>query len=370
MDLVGTEWKTREVIVKKPTMTSGLTLVSGNTSVVMTVNNADANNPSAFELSFPDSLLEASAYDSGTATSPVFAMRGAGQRSVTLVRGSGIAPGDATQTETITAKLADGTTQQQDVIVEAPLSYFYSAVAVLGAPTIEIRMDAVDGSGKLITTGSVSIPNATPFGAWLGLVANAVPGFTHYFEQSALTDYLQVDAPMSAYCRNTNRSWIFVWEHDPATAVTGKTMSESNASSANDNGWGTIGLKSGVYQSQSNGGATLSFNSSNGTHSAGGTAETLTTAVGELCLLVISYDAATPPGSLIFRWKQASHATGHTHATQATTVETASGSNYLNIAGDDSSFSGHPVRWRYFGIIDSLVNTSEYNTLAATIGLL
>jgi hypothetical protein len=119
MDLAGTEWKTREVIVKKPTMTSGLTLLSTNTTVVLTVTNTDSGNPSAAELTFTG-LLKATSFDDGTDTRPTFAIPPGGSRNVTLVRDpTGIAPGDPTQTETITVKLADGTTDQQTVTVQA-----------------------------------------------------------------------------------------------------------------------------------------------------------------------------------------------------------------------------------------------------------
>jgi hypothetical protein len=202
-------------------------------------------------------------------------------------------------------------------------------------------------------------------------VASAITGFTHYIEHATGADYLYVNTvPMTVYCRDSNRSWIFVWENN--NAVSGKTLSQSQNRGTTGNGWGqlAVGVPGGSFKTQYNGGTTKDLTAANATgHSTSGTPADLLLAAGNLCLLIISYDPSLTV--LTFRWKQTANigTSGHTYLTQATTAETAAGSKDLNFTGDTGGFSANTVRWRYIGIVDRAMTAANFDILATAAGL-
>jgi len=105
--------------ITKPTLESGLTLVTANGPINFDIVNNDGSNPAAVDLAFTTPAVRATSWDQGTESSPSYVLEAGTTRTISLIRDYGAEDyGDGNVTESITALLPDGTFASQTLIVE------------------------------------------------------------------------------------------------------------------------------------------------------------------------------------------------------------------------------------------------------------
>jgi len=107
--------------VTKPTLESGLTLVTANSDIDFDIVNNDVSNPAAVDLAFTTPAIQAVAFDQGTAQSPSYVLEAGATRTISLVRDYGAkdyGTVDGDVTESVNARLPDGTLASQTLTVE------------------------------------------------------------------------------------------------------------------------------------------------------------------------------------------------------------------------------------------------------------
>ena len=358
--------------VTAPSLPSGLTLSSSATTLSFSVTNNDADNPCAIDLAFSSSALQAAAWDQGTATSPSFVIEGGATRALTLERGSG-APefGDPNVTETVTALLADGSTVSTTVSVAG--IQFHTAVSSLNTPLFEFLMDAVDGSGNMVNTGSVgSSRNAVLGNTAVSSTSDQFQGAVNFDSSSDYITSIGGSEPLSSdFCRNQSRSYIFVW--DTVTDLSTSAYIAIANGSASNNGWGWLHTTATLVKSQylwSSSATNLS--AANGTHSGSGSAQDLVTTKmpdgsPRRCFVTVSYDHSAVTATV--RWKKQGDPAGHTYRTSGTSTGTSSGAQNVRWAGWTSGGSANEVNWRYIAVVNGTVSAAFFDQLAAIAGI-
>ena len=105
--------------VTKPTLESGLTLVTANSNIDFDIVNNDVSNPAAVDLAFTTPAIQAATFDQGTAQSPSYVLEAGTTRTISLLRDYGAEDyGDGNVTESVNARLPDGTLASQTLTVE------------------------------------------------------------------------------------------------------------------------------------------------------------------------------------------------------------------------------------------------------------
>ena len=105
--------------ITKPTLESGLTLVTANGPINFDIVNNDGSNPAAVDLAFTTPAIQAATFDQGTAQSPSYVLEAGATRTISLLRDYGAEDyGDGNVTESVNARLPDGTLASQTLTVE------------------------------------------------------------------------------------------------------------------------------------------------------------------------------------------------------------------------------------------------------------
>ena len=358
-----------------PVLSGSATFLSTDYAMDLVVENADPAFPAAVEFFFPNSALKATTYDGGTDDLPTYGFAPAAIEDLTFVRGAGALP----VLETITGVLPDGTTVTHNVTVQALPPEFYNSLTNIAPPTFEFRMDAVDGSGLMVNTGS---KGATYNAALTGCVptVQAIDPFTGYVEMDAGGDH--TEAPFGSYplaadlLRNADRSYVMVWDVVVDTG-SGQYLTLCTALTTN-NGWGWMyqPTASGILQSRylfSSSSDELSFANPRSKNDNGPVEDCLMTAVAagppiqpRRTILCVTYDQTTK--NTFLRWKQTGHGAGHSYIEDYSAEDTAAGAAVVVWQGWAST-AAYKVQWRYLAVVDTVLSSTEFEVLASNAGL-
>jgi hypothetical protein len=263
---------------------------------------------------------------------------------------------------------------------------FKTALREIAEPTIEYifseAMDAgANGSATCVNTGTEGTDlNADLLSNAVTETADEVGGFDGYWEAAAADDRIRdvyngipSAATDAKVMKSINRTYMFVFDYSADVAAgwlnLGGTAATQNAwgwlYSGTTGGGGTSSVLTSRYLWS---GTAVTLNDTNGSHSDGGTAVTLSTT---------RIDASTPRRTVLFihinndddegiiRWKQqGTTASGHTLVgpTSIGTMDT-SHAGVIYWAGYTSA-GGTGVRWRYIGIVDENLTAANFDTLA------
>ncbi len=365
--------------VTAPTLDVGLTLVSEEKEIEFEIQNNDALNPAVVEIAFPQTALQATEWDDGTATSPSFAIDPGSTRGVTFERGT-LAPdyGDPDVVETISGTLADGSTVSSSVTVEGLIAFRQYIAASIAAPVFEYRMDAQVGA-LLTNTGSMG----TATDPQMYNCATAVDtsgGFDGVVEMDSTADRVRNifgGYPLAAdILRNTDRSYIFCWEND--TDVPANRYLTIATGFGTNNAWGWLQTKNaGTYNSQYLwGGGSTDLSTANiapalipQPSNMAGTPSSFHTTTNpdgspRRCVCVVSYDSGA--GEATIRWKTDGDGIGHTYITAPAAADTAAGAADITWMGWSSSGAAD-VSWRYIASVDAIVSVADMDTLCGLV---
>jgi hypothetical protein len=250
---------------------------------------------------------------------------------------------------------------------------FKEQMADLGdGPTYEFLFDAVDGSGDLVNTGTIS-GNATMF--YGGDVGTTVSTTSDEFDGKGRVP--GAGSPQSSWRQtltkstitsHVDRSWVFVWEN--TTNLGGNKQIVAFAGELGSGGnFGDIKHQSDVYHQDGTVSAgPLDAITATGHSVDPADATDMTGDTGLRNVLIITYELGET--DMIFRWKQTGDPPGHTFKTldqsstpsptSTTTVVWAGARGYDAVTNSD---------WRYIAVVDHVISESEADALFDVAGL-
>jgi len=194
--------------VTKPTLESGLTLVTANGDIDFDIVNNDVSNPAAVDLAFTTPAIQAAAFDQGTAQSPSYVLEAGTTRTISLLRDYGAEDyGDGDVTESVNALLPDGTFASQTLTVEP-------YIEVTGANSF----GTFNGSSDYLSTPynaayGFEIGDAFSVAMWINIAAGAaaksIIGTCNYGAAPTSVGWV-LDTSMGGGSRdNTGIMWFF-----------------------------------------------------------------------------------------------------------------------------------------------------------------
>lgn len=343
-----------------PTFPSGdLTIADSAESTSFNMVNS-GTSPASVEFEFKlgdgssaSAFLVGVSPDDGTPASPSYVVDpdsdSGSPRSISVKRGSSRITADAT---VVTAFYTSnsGDVASFNVSLDKPnLAVFARSIAT---PTHEFLFD-----GNFNNTGS---SGGTATGTGMTAVAStATTGFVGYSEQYQSNDRISnSSADVGKLRASTDRTWIYAWSNTNAVA-SGYVSIGSASSSNNGPGWLRSDGSEFYFSYPS-----TSLDTS-GSHTGGGSSEALTTDLGELCLLAVSYDLSAT--TLTYRWKQTSHASGHSFTTTSKSAESATTSTGLWYFSGYASSAAHDMKWLHQSVFDATITAAQFDDLYATL---
>lgn len=374
-----------------PTLQAGLTFGDTLSELTYQLQNNDADNPAALDLSFSGSVLQAVAgtFDNGDAASPSYVLEGGESRNISLERGAGApSPGGSPTACTVSALLADGNTATSIVTVH-PLSDFAGLVASISPPTYEMKFANGDFTlgGSLGGSHTVSTNNAS------AQTSTAIDGLDGYAQLTGTNGYAQFTAPSDTIDWRVGqaRSWVLVLNQPGAATIAGYKILSNFMGAINDGWSGRIYIDPDssrhftVYPPNSTGtgyGAIkLEASSSHIIPSAARGAQGISK-MGNgqgVKLLVFTYDGTSGNNTAVrLRYKSAGDPAGHsvlspsgTGAQYAFTPRTGTADDTFEVFGESSTSPSGPqdLQYAYWAVIDSEVSDSDFDTLAGRLGL-
>jgi hypothetical protein len=353
--------------VQAPTFTFDATYDAGDTDFSLQLANGSATAPMAVELAFsPASNMRAVDPDSGTASSPSYALDPNETRIVKLERDTSAPDSGASQAISVVALMPDESTQTLGVTLEGCDRVKAAVRNFVGTPFAEHTFTGLVNTGTRGSKWDLTLQNSM---ATTSNVLNGTEG------------YVSTGAASNKYCEatisrrdiafaDTDKSYVYVWEHSAAVSSTVGWLLGPSAGFASHSEL-YLRFASGDWTSNSNvrTGGKMSFIFDTGhSHTSGGSSEALSVASGAVCLLVTSYNATTKV--ITSRWKCSDDSTsGHSFRDSAaiTASTTDTSDQTVRVAGWSASTC--PMNYRYFALVDGQTDATAMAQIMKAMGI-